>query len=346
MNITQLLGATSPKVEAERRLPSTSRLQLNPGQQVQAEVISTLPDNKTLMKVAGELLKFDLPVQVKPGETLPLTFLSQEPRLTFSLSRQAVGGTPVELSDPARLLGKLAGSSAPLGTAQLQQTGKVIEGPPTDTGHLAARLRETLTGSGIFYESHLARWSRGEFPLKELMGEPQGRLSSRSKPEAKAGPKPPEQKSLIDTILGVDSEKHLEETTGVEARDLQSKPMDSEELLPILKRQLETLHSGQFVWQGEVWPGQEMEWSVGERESESEEKGEREVETTLRLELPNLGEVRALLRLGPKGISLEIAAAGEETASLMLSDRAALEKAMSAAGVEPAEVVIHHGTGQ
>ena len=41
---------------------------------------------------------------------------------------------------------------------------------------LAAALEQTVTGSGLFYEAHLAQWLAGQFTVAELANEPQNRL--------------------------------------------------------------------------------------------------------------------------------------------------------------------------
>ncbi|QFU00103.1 Flagellar hook-length control protein FliK [Halomonas sp. THAF5a] len=43
---------------------------------------------------------------------------------------------------------------------------------PTPAG-VAARLEESIRHSGLFYESHLARWFKGEMPRQQLQQEPQ-----------------------------------------------------------------------------------------------------------------------------------------------------------------------------
>ena len=39
-------------------------------------------------------------------------------------------------------------------------------------------LQQGLRESGLFYESHLARWFGGEYQIEDILREPQGRLSS------------------------------------------------------------------------------------------------------------------------------------------------------------------------
>jgi hypothetical protein len=335
-DIGQLLAKSSTfsTVEAERQ--SSSRMQLVPGQPVQAEVLVNLPNNHTLLRVAGELMKMELPVTVRPGDNLPMTFLTEEPRLTFILSRPADSGSPVHISDTGKLLGMLTRDADQTQVNALPATKVILESPPVDTATLAARLRETLTLSGIFYESHLVQWSKGERSLKEILREPQGKSATRAKfPLRQAS------RTLIDVLLGTE-EKTPDETVATEHGDVTNLPVEPE-MMPILKQQMQTLHSGQFVWRGEVWPGQDMEWAVGEREAESGEKQERELETTLRLAMSNLGEVSATLRLSGDGVKLHLVTNRDSAATAMHSDRQGLEDAMSAAGIRLMEMVVDHG---
>jgi hypothetical protein len=45
---------------------------------------------------------------------------------------------------------------------------------------LAARLRDSIESSGLFYEAHLLRWRGGTFPLAQLLREPQMLWSGRA----------------------------------------------------------------------------------------------------------------------------------------------------------------------
>ena len=341
-NLAQFLTKTStyPAIEAEKE--STGRFLVRPGQQVQAEILANLPNHRTLVRVAGELMKMELPVTVRPGDTLPMTFLAEEPRLTFALSRSANSSSPVYISDTGKMLGMLAGKGVQPQVSSLPRSNIVLDGPPADTASLAARLRETLTFSGIFYESHLVQWSQGERSMKDILREPQGKSTGRGETGGSAkSARNQAHRGVLDALLGT-NENIPDETIAAENGAERKTPVEPE-MLPILKEQMQTLHSGQFVWQGEVWPGQEMEWTVRERETESGEKQDRELETTLRLELPNLGEVSATLRLTGDGLSLHMMAAGDNSAAAMQSDRQGLADAMSAAGIRLAGMVIDHG---
>lgn len=56
---------------------------------------------------------------------------------------------------------------------------------------LAARLRDSIESSGLFYEAHLLRWRGGTFPLAQLLREPQMLWSGRAGTLPQAPPPPP-----------------------------------------------------------------------------------------------------------------------------------------------------------
>ena len=335
-DIELLLAKSSSFSTVEAEGQASSRLQLAPGQPVQAEILANLPNNITLARVAGELMKMELPVPVRPGDTLPMTFLAEEPRLTFVISRPADSASPVNISDTGKMLGMLAGNTDQTQAASLPRTNFLLQGPPVDAATLAARLRDVLTFSGIFYESHLVQWSRGERSLKDILREPQGKSAARANSTVDQP-----HRSIIDILLGT-HEKMPDETINAKNGNEPKLPVEPE-MLPILREQMQTLHSGQFVWRGEAWPGQDMEWAVGDREPESDEKREREMETTLHLTMCNLGEVSATLRLSGDGVRLRLAADRDSAATAMQSERQSLAEAMSAAGIRLMEMVVDNG---
>ena len=56
---------------------------------------------------------------------------------------------------------------------------------------LAARLRDSIESSGLFYEAHLLRWRGGTFPLAQLLREPQMLWNGRAGTLPQAPPPPP-----------------------------------------------------------------------------------------------------------------------------------------------------------
>ncbi|MGF6722650.1 hypothetical protein P3T43_002001 [Paraburkholderia sp. GAS41] len=53
-----------------------------------------------------------------------------------------------------------------------------VAASPVPVAALAAALEQTVAGSGLFYEAHLAQWLAGQFTLPDLANEPQNRLGS------------------------------------------------------------------------------------------------------------------------------------------------------------------------
>lgn len=153
-------------------------LQLAPGSDVRADVLGRMLNGQTLMRVAGELLTMELPESVTPGSSLRMTFLGREPRPTFSLSLQQNSAAPVTISETGRWLGQILQGTADEASRpeQLNRLTRLMDGPPADTTRLAASLREALSTSGLFYESHLAEWAAGERDLSSIMKEPQAAL--------------------------------------------------------------------------------------------------------------------------------------------------------------------------
>lgn len=176
--IAQALLKDSTYSLVEARWQTLTPLNLTPGQMVQAEVMANLPDSRYLIRLANQLLRMELPLNLQPGQTVELTFVSEEPRLVFALSKEANSGVPVRISDTGRWLNQLATSRNDAAqSTPLPRPSVILQEPPRDTGRLAEGLRTALTRSGVFYESHLSQWVRGERPLADLLREPQGSLS-------------------------------------------------------------------------------------------------------------------------------------------------------------------------
>lgn len=107
------------------------------------------------------------------------------------------------------------------------------------------------------------------------------------------------------------------------------------ETINLVQQQLQTLDSRQLVWQGQVWQGQAMEWRVAERDARERGGADGEPQhwqTSLRLQLPRLGDVQATLVIMPQGLQINLKA-GEDTAALMKGGQDNLLRAMEASGL-------------
>lgn len=167
-------------------------------------------------------------------------------------------------------------------------TQGVNEAAVTDGHALPVRLRQTVVESGLFYESHLSRWARGQMPQEVLLREPQARFG-------RADPVP----------------TGLPELRGM-----------SDEAARMAGRQLMLLEGGPFVWLGQAWPGQDMQWLVEERPGGEAGEGDApQWQTELKLRLPRLGDVAAELRLSAQGLRVSLTTVSDATLGEM---RAAL----------------------
>jgi hypothetical protein len=105
-------------------------------------------------------------------------------------------------------------------------------------------------------------------------------------------------------------------------------------LQPLVQQQLNALETSQMIWQGNVWPGQDMQWEVHEQATQNPTvEGKRQWVTQIQLDLPNLGSVAATLRLNSAGLSLTLNADTPQTRTVLGSASTQLVSALSDAGI-------------
>lgn len=118
------------------------------------------------------------------------------------------------------------------------------------------------------------------------------------------------------------------------------------ELTPIVQQQLDGLATQNFVWQGQAWPGQAMHWEIGpDPNGEHRNAGEEGVQwqTRLKLALPMLGGIDAVIRLQPGGelgVSLKTDSATSEARLREAGE--ALVKQLEAAGLTLKQLLVAH----
>ena len=112
---------------------------------------------------------------------------------------------------------------------------------------------------------------------------------------------------------------------------------------PIVHQQLEALASQNFVWQGQIWPGQEMRWEI-EEDGFHEEQGDEEPaenwSTRLNLHLPRLGGINARIQLNSNQAFLLITADNSVSSALMQAESDTLRQQLDAAGISLASIGI------
>lgn len=150
------------------------------GQKVQGAIQAEVSPGVFKVRVLEQTLHMQLPTTLKSGDVVELQVMSLQPRLTFSLSASSNPlSTPEQLSGAARLLSSL--SQQPLEKSYvraIQSTPLWAAATKTpDTTALAVKLQESLSQSGLFYESHQAQWIAGARSTAQLLQEPQNKLT-------------------------------------------------------------------------------------------------------------------------------------------------------------------------
>jgi Flagellar hook-length control protein FliK len=231
----------------------------------------------------------------------------------------SLGGVQQNLSSPLEIAKTLANEASSL---ELSSTGQLIESvlgihppqsepsvslqplvpiPPSllgqaSTKELAQSLHEAISNSGIFYESHLADWLSGLRSQAQIMQEPQAKLAPST---------------ILN--LGANSPRPSPELTQNAHSELASLPSGIHpQSVTILQHQLQSIDNQIIPWQGQIWPGQSMEWTVqpdihpDEEQQQPTNASPIRWKSTLKLSLPNMGEVHAELSLGPQGCQIDL----------------------------------------
>ncbi len=203
-----------------------------------------------------------------------------------SLSRSVMPGTPrpavpVDVAAPsstitsfssaaraiADLLQRFPAPASAIAPAAPLLAGAPGEGPAATL--IAARLQQSIQHSGLFYESHVARWFRGELPLDALRHEPQMRGAMQAAPRGGESAVPATlpaapsassaalQGSIAPALPAAEPAPRAavpagngDEMPGVEALG-----GGQESVASVLRQQLELLAVPQLRWEGNVWAG-------------------------------------------------------------------------------------------
>ncbi|HEY4318447.1 MAG TPA: flagellar hook-length control protein FliK [Herbaspirillum sp.] len=362
---------------ADMRLRGLNRLdQFAVGQQIQAKVVSLFQDGSALVKMGETAARMVLPANARPGSNVLLTLTSKDPRPTFSMVVESEGehdGADEAGARPAgyTAAGTLGGSAASLaqselgisgaagrgagiagaaanaaaGAAQaangqpagpalpqsanltLSSAGQMISnllqaqpqgapatilshvpplpGPPTmPTSHIAAALKDSVALSGVFYESHVTEWVDGKRNLAELQREPQAQIGKAA------------------------------DNAGLLSRA----DAGSTEIGKIVNAQLSTLDQPRITWQGEVWPGQHMEWDIARDDSDgqqAQQEGREAVPTwqsVVRFNFERLGTVSASIRLVGDQIHMQVRTGSDGANEALRLHGSELADSMAAAG--------------
>ncbi|MFT0531458.1 flagellar hook-length control protein FliK [Castellaniella hirudinis] len=229
-------------------------------------------------------------------------------------------------------------------------------------GALAARfaqaLSQSIQGSGLFYESHLAQLAAGKTSAHALRQEPQGQISrqgaqpAQAQNPAQAPARPPASLSALiqqsqlpqaDPASPATQAAHSQQTTatGHQAQQHAPIPAIDPQAHLMVRQQLEVLANQGFIWQGEAWPGADMECEVRRRQPDDGQDPAVDQEhwsTRLVLRLPVLGEIQA--RLSLSGDQLVMRLLAPDAAERLSQAVEPLRSRLQAQGLQASQLAI------
>jgi flagellar hook-length control protein FliK len=316
--VQPVLSAT----ERDQAAPAAVFEHLSIGQTLTG-LVKSLTKGISLVEIEGQTVAMRLPQQTAPGDTLKLRFAGRMPQPVFLLETPeaaAASGGP-QLSQTARMLSDLMQRVPERILPTLTPPAPLLEQPVAQPAELALALRTALVRSGLFYESHLADWVVGQDSLDGLMQEPQNRHAATDSARAAAIPAT----ALAQPIAA--------EPAG------EKPPLNPVHAL--LSQQLQVLESPQFVWRGEVWPGQPLEWQLRQENDAAPDHANGGAahdaatgwESRLKLTLPQLGTLTVHIKLDARqAFSIRLVPEQPGVEALLQQNQGQLTKRLVAAG--------------
>ncbi|MBK1679967.1 flagellar hook-length control protein FliK [Rhodocyclus tenuis] len=330
---------------------------LTSGQRVTAQIQALLPNGTYRAIVAQRDVTLALPFAAKSGDMLELEVVENNGKMALAVvSRQGSAATDATgkeavattLSRTGQLIADLFSGpqSSRGGSAALPLNGgqPLSNTPPASAAELLPQLKQAISQSGMFYESHQRGWVEGRVDKEQLLLEPQGRLSPAIR-EAAGSTLTPANTGNGSNLSGAREALLSSATANNTAAPAASNPPATQvapETVQIVRQQLDSLATQQFNWQGQIWPGQQMNWQIAEeprRDDSPDQQGggiddeAPEWRTQMRLTLPRLGEIDARIGLRGNGIRLDIAAGDAETQATLQAAVAELQQQLNRAGL-------------
>ena len=322
------------------------------GQRLLAEIQSLMPNGSYRALINQRNVTLALPFAAKSGDTIELEVTESDGKLTLAVvatagsesGRDEDGSAATSLSRTGQLISNLLGGprDGKGGPVALPLNGNqpISTSPPTDAQELLPLLKQAITTSGMFYESHQAEWVEGRYSKEQLLQEPQGKLAPQTPLPQLQQPSTIGDTSVIsgspaDTAPVV--AKTPEANTGA-AQPSQAVAAQAQSLV---QQQLEAFATQNFSWQGQVWPGQQMQWEIetdNERQQSSGDDDSQKWQTRLRLTLPRLGEGEARLHVQGQQLTLAMRATSAETRELLRGGTATLRSQLEQAGLDLASL--------
>ena len=365
---------------AVTRVPSVQQVadalgELVPGQRVLAEIQALLPNGAYRALINQRDVTLALPFSAKAGDSLELEVVDSDGKLTLAvIARKEAGGTQAATTERPSVDTTLSRTGSFIASLSAEQSsGKsakpaVLNGqqpispaPPQRGEDFVPLLKQALAGSGMFYESHQSQWIAARLPTEALLAQPQGKLS----PLLAAQESIPVHTAASDkgTVIGPAAPAAAGDHVALQGGPAQAgstslatqvaagNSIVAPDLVPLVQQQLEALATQNYVWQGQAWPGQPMQWEIIEEDAGRrtvDEASAPQWQTRLTLTMPSLGEIKATLALSGNNIAVSLATANDSSASRLQSAGSELRRQLEASGlaINSLAVTHHEPTGE
>lgn len=244
-----------------------------------------------------------------------------------------------------------AGTPTPAGPAAAAASLMGAAATGSQPAQILHALSLALQQSGAFYESHLQDMASGGRSMAQLKQEPQGRvnLNASSSPTSTsaqtAAPEGAARPAAAVAEGAADGRSQAATTAQSSAAASQTLTGMHPDTQPIVRQQLEILAGQVFTWRGEAWPDTSMEWEIARQDEDGlpDEAGAHWA-TSLRLNLPTLGQVEARLSLHGKQVVMRLVA--PQSAPTLVENDLALRAGFQDAGLTLSQLTILEAENQ
>lgn len=275
------------------------------GREYSAQVVSKVDDKAFLVKVDNAVLKMDLGNTAQVGQSIVLRYVQDSPTPTFFLAHPATKASDgtTELSSAARLIGQYLQEAEKNGVSSKYEAAAIVTNAPKDPHMVAQGLKQSLSNSGLFYESHLNEMLQGGRTLAAILQEPQNQIQHQA-----------HNQSQIATLTS--------------------------QQLAVLEQNRVNWHGE--IWPGQKMEWDvyvERREEDAERAREIEDVA-RPVISEIKLTLPHLGDVAAKLSIVNGQVSINLRAAQADTLDELKSKSRGLTQAIADTGLQLQGLVI------
>lgn len=352
--VTEAVG--EPRQQAFQRAIATHL-----GKSMQGEILARLTDGSFVVKVADTPARMQLPPGAQVGAHVALTLVALQPRPTFQVGAQAFSEAappPDAGADPAAQPLSFHEGAAPEGLAAraLARAGQLaaslagpLHGSEPHTGQGATlsatgQALGTVLGAAMQLEQHINAVNGGAPVLPGPTMEPAAIAPALQQALSKSG-------LFYESHVAewAQGQRPLADLAGEPQMQRTPGALTDPATADFISLQLATQEQAQATWQGQLWPGQHMQWQVGKDGHGQDAHGSDEPErwqSKLRLAFPQLGELSARIVLAGDRVQVMVDAGDAGSAELLRAHAGLLADAMEAAGTPLAGLAIRNAKDQ